>query len=980
MRALMRKSVDHQIVFAIGLAVAIFFGSLFGLAGFVDGIARQREESQVKNALQGQIQQLAATFPSQLDWDDAVQNLDNQFDEAWATTNVGHYFCGTQHFESVFILDANNLPIYGMRGSQTVEAAEFKSLRSASVPLLASVRAQEERRGPFVAPFGTISGDISQPIQASGITRIGASVYVVTATLVQPNNGAVLPLGPRAPIVVTTRPIDAEFLKPIIDSLLLTNLRLLPAGSEADAKITLEGDDRRALAVLGWTPRTPGAYLISIAILPILIAVCLPLGLYFNGRKISRKLAAAVRELEDVAASVPGVIFSYRRALDGSEAFPFASPAIEDVVGLRAEDVARDGAVFAMRVHHDDLLWLRREIARSARELSPWRGELRYKHPTKGERWIEANSRPRAKPDGSIVWHGFAADVTERKLAEATLRNAAAVLANTGEGVVVTDLDGMVTSVNPAFTTITGYSESEVLGQNLRIVPSERYDRAFFESMWQALQSKGAWQGEIWSKRKDGETYPKWVTLSTVQDKSGHPVGYVGTLTDISQLKATERRLEQLATHDPLTGLPNRLILQARLEHALARSRRQPFNGAVLFLDLDRFKTVNDSLGHSAGDQVLRTVARRLKAWMRDIDTLTRLGGDEFVILLEDLPSADYVTQIARRLIEQVLEPVLLEEGQEIFISTSIGISLFPGDGETPEELIRNADAALYLAKEDGRGGFRFFTEDLTKFASARLDLETRFRRAIERNEFLLYYQPIVSLSERRVTGVEALVRWRDPERGIVAPAQFIALAEDTGLIVSLGNWVLHNACKQMKTWRESGLTGGAISVNLSPVQFRHGNIVGQVQKVLAETGLPGSALELEITEGALMHATSDVEEKLHSLRAMGVRISIDDFGTGYSSLAYLKRFPIDTLKIDQGFVRGIAHDSTDRQIVITLIALANSLNFESVAEGIETEEQAAFLIKQGCAKGQGFLFGQAVPAEEIESFMSADDTVRCVA
>jgi diguanylate cyclase (GGDEF)-like protein/PAS domain S-box-containing protein len=777
--------------------------------------------------------------------------------------------------------------------------------------------------------------------------------------------------------VIGTKRIDGDFLRPIEEGLLVANLHLLAPGGQADAQVLLNGLDGEPLAALGWTPSRPGAYLVSIAFLPILIAVCLPLGLYVRGRRISRRLAMAMRELEDVAASVPGVIFSYRRDVHGVESFPFASPAIEDVMGLKAEDVARNSAAFAVRVHHDDLIWLRREFTRSAREMVPWRGEIRYRHPVLGERWIEANSRPRAKPDGSVVWHGFAADVTERKTAEATLRNAAAVLANTGEGVVVTDLDGMVTSVNPAFTTITGYTEAEIIGQNLRIGQSERHDRAFCEAMWKSIQQTGSWQGEIWSQRKNGETYPKWVTVGTVYDKNAQPVGYVGTLTDISALKATERRLEQLATHDPLTGLPNRLILQARLEHALARSRRQELNGAVLFLDLDRFKVVNDTLGHAAGDQVLCTIAKRLKAWMRDIDTLTRLGGDEFVILLEDLPGPEYVAQVARRMIEQVLEPIVLDEGQEIFISTSIGISLFPGNGETPEDLIRNADAALYLAKEDGRGGFRFFTDELTKFASTRFDLENRLRRAIERHEFVLHYQPLVSLHDRRLKGVEALIRWRDPERGIVSPAQFIALAEDSGLIVSLGNWVLRTACAQMKAWMDSGLEGITLSVNLSPVQFRHGNIVGQIQRVLAETGLEGDVLELEITEGALMHATSDASEKLRSLRAMGIKISIDDFGTGYSSLAYLKRFPIDTLKIDQGFVREIAHDSTDRQIVIALISLANSLSFESVAEGIETEEQLAFLVKQGCASGQGYLFGRAMPAEEIQGFLMDNAGVR---
>ncbi|MGA2550403.1 MAG: EAL domain-containing protein [Burkholderiaceae bacterium] len=973
LRARILSSVDHNLVVAIGLAVCIFFGSLLGLAGFVDDIARQREEAQVRNAIQGQIQRLESAFPGQLDWDEAIINLDNHFSEAWAATNVGDYFCETLRFDFTYVLDADAGVLFGMEQGHRVSTGHFEPLRAASTPLIASVREQEARRGSFVPPFKASGGDISAPIQASGIARMDSLNYVLTATLVQPNVGAALPHGPRSVIVIAGKRIDSDFLRPITNELLISNLRLMPAGERAAATVGLEDEFGEEIGALGWTPKRPGAYLIAIAMLPIFLAVCLPLGLYLHGRRIARRLGVAMRELEDVSASVPGVIFSFRIRADGSACFPFASPAIVDVVGLTPEEVGMDSAPFMLRVHEDDRVWLRIEIERSARDLSPWRGEFRYQHPEKGERWIEASSRPRAKADGSIVWHGFAADVTERKRTEATLRNAAAVLANTGEGVIVTDLDGTITSVNPAFTAITGYSESDALGQNMRLMRSERYDRTFLESVWDVIRVTGSWQGEIWSRCKSGEVLPKWVTISTVHDKGGKAVGYVGTFTDISQLKATESRLEQLATHDPLTGLPNRLMLQTRLEHALARSHRQPVGGAVLFLDLDRFKTVNDSLGHSAGDQVLRTVSKRLKARLRETDTLTRLGGDEFVILLEDLPSPDYVGHVARALIEQVLKPVELDGGHEIFVSTSIGISLFPGDGQSPEELIRNADAALYLAKEDGRGRFRFFTEELTKFASARLELEARLRRALERHEFVLHYQPLMSLQSRRLKGIEALVRWRDPERGLVAPAHFIELAEETGLIASLGDWVLRTACSQMKAWLDQGLLPGRISVNLSPVQFRHGNIVAQVQKVLDDTGLPADALELEITEGALMHSASDTEAKLICLRDLGVRVSIDDFGTGYSSLAYLKRFPIDTLKIDQAFVRGISHDATDRQIVIALLTLAKSLRFDSVAEGIETEEQAEFLIDQGCDSGQGYLFGQPLSATEVGRLLASE-------
>ena len=564
----------------------------------------------------------------------------------------------------------------------------------------------------------------------------------------------------------------------------------------------------------------------------------------------------------------------------------------------------------------------------------------------------------------------FCQDTTERRLAEEKLRLNAAVVASTRDGVIITDLESRILAVNPAYTEITGYHEAEVVGQNPRLLQSGRHGRAFYQAMWASIREMGYWRGELWNRRKNGELYPQWLTISVVRNDQGEATHYIGVLTDISQIKHAEERLDRLAHYDPLTDLPNRRLAQLRLTHAVEQAQRHGYRLGVLFIDLDRFKTVNDSLGHPVGDELLQAIARRLSQRLRQEDTLARLGGDEFLVVLEYLQRPEEAAAVAQILISRLEQPFTLAGGQELYVSASIGISLYPDDGHSAADLIQHADTAVYQAKMQGRNTYRFYTEALTRTAHERLDLESRLRRALERNEFLLHYQPLMSVEEERMIGVEALVRWQPPDEALVPPLRFIPLAEETGLIVPLGEWVLRTACAQAKSWLDAGSPPLLLAVNLSARQFQQPDLIARIQAILTDTGWPVACLELEITESTLMEQGQQAVTTLMALKELGVRLAIDDFGTGYSSLAYLKRFPIDKLKIDQSFVRDIPHDPNDMEIASAIIALAHNLRLEVLAEGVETPDQLAFLRERGCDASQGYLFSRPLPAEELARWL----------
>ncbi len=622
---------------------------------------------------------------------------------------------------------------------------------------------------------------------------------------------------------------------------------------------------------------------------------------------------------------------------------------------------------FIRLIHPDDAARVKREIAKCLAARTIFRTEFRIIAANGETRWIANLGHPHYNGSNRpIRIVGTVQDITERHDSEARLRRLAAVFAETQEGVTITDLAGIILAVNPAVCSITGYGEEELIGSHMRMVRSGRHDTAFYRRIFETIAVDGFWQGEIWNRRKSGEIFPAWLTISAVRDEGGRTFNYIGTFTDISRIKQSERQLEHLAHHDPLTHLPNRLLLRSRLDHAIDRTARDGGQGALLFLDLDRFKNVNDSLGHPAGDTLLQMVAKRLLARLRETDTLARLGGDEFAVLIEELPSPQEAASVAQSLIEEMKRPFLLPDGHKLYVGTSIGISIFPDDGKASAPIIRNADAALYQAKGGGRATFRFYTEALTIAANARVKLETQLRRGIEQHEFILDYQPLVSMADNRITGVEALVRWQSPTDGLVPPLQFVPLAEGNGLIVPLGDWVLRTACRQMKRWLDADSRLSCMAVNLSSVQFRQPDITEMVEAALRDSGLPAHFLELEITERGLMEFGPDAEAKLATLKALGVRLAIDDFGTGYSSLAYLKRFPIDKLKVDRSFVHAIPVDTAAIEIATAVVALGKTLHLEVLAEGVETKAQRDLLRKLGCNTAQGYLFDRPLCAGEL--------------
>ena len=539
----------------------------------------------------------------------------------------------------------------------------------------------------------------------------------------------------------------------------------------------------------------------------------------------------------------------------------------------------------------------------------------------------------------------------------------------TNEAIMITDAENRIVQINHAFTQLTGYTAEEVYGQNPRILASGKHDTSFYEDMWHALLEEGHWHGEVWDKRKDGSIYPKWVNINCIVDPNTHQVvNFVALFSDISERKQQEDHIRRLAFHDPLTGLPNRLLFQDRLVQALAEARRDDHLVALMFLDLDRFKDVNDTLGHHVGDLMLREVSARIQQSVREIDTVARLGGDEFVVILTRIRDSRDPAPVAEKILEAISSRMTLA-GTEVFANSSIGIALYPNDASSAEELMKSADAALYHAKDKGRGNFQFFTAELNRAAHERVRLDHALRSALERAEFELHYQPKIDLASRKVVGCEALLRWRHPHWGMVSPAEFIPVAEETGMILPIGAWVLREAAWQAADWARKGYPV-RIAVNLSARQFADPTLVQSLAALLEQQQLPAHALELEITESTMMDGVAHAAQILRDIKDMGVSLAIDDFGTGYSSLAYLKTFDIDKLKIDQSFIRDIHSDPNDAAIVRALVVLSHELGLEVVAEGVEDEAQLDFLQALGCDIAQGYYFSKPLPAAAFLEFV----------
>ncbi len=620
------------------------------------------------------------------------------------------------------------------------------------------------------------------------------------------------------------------------------------------------------------------------------------------------------------------------------------------IFGFQPGEIEITTAAVANHIHPDDIDMVRQETVRAVAEV------------------VTDDS---GKPTYMV---GNTQDITEIKDATESMKLSAIVFENAMEGIMVTDANGVIQYVNPSFTQITDFTAAEVIGQNMRILKSDRHEQEFYDVMWSELTENGQWQGDVWNRRKTGELYIIRQNIRARKDASGNTTQYVFVFQDITEMRRGKNEIKYQAYHDLLTGLPNRYLLNDRLKQSIARANRDKRRIAVLFVDVDDFKNVNDNYGHAAGDLLIQAVGGRLTTCIRDTDTVSRYAGDEFVIIMENVGNEHDVIFVVKKIIETLSEPCIYK-GKNIISTVSIGIAAYPKDGESAEELVRNADLAMHHVKDVGKGNYGFFTKSLNDIVTERHELEYKMREAIEKNEFIVYYQPKVDLSTGKITSMEALVRWVSDGQ-ITSPASFIPLAEDSGLIVPIGERVLLSACRQLKEWQGKGFDDLRVSVNISARQLDQGNLEKLINSTLGATNLAAQSLYIEVTETAIMKNLGVALASLADVRRMGVKISMDDFGTGYSSLGHLKKFPIDELKIDQVFVRNIPDDPEDSAIVSAIISMAQSLKLDVVAEGVETREQVEFLRSSGCDEIQGYYFSKPVPAPEMEKLLESGTTL----
>ncbi len=560
-------------------------------------------------------------------------------------------------------------------------------------------------------------------------------------------------------------------------------------------------------------------------------------------------------------------------------------------------------------------------------------------------------------------------EVNKRKAITHQLRLASKVFEHAGEGIMITNQHSIIEAVNPCFTDITGFAPEEVIGHKPSVLSSGRQSPEFYQGMWNSLEKQGEWEGEIINRRKNGEIYPQWLRIVAIKNEAAKITHFIGSFSDITAHTSARQRLYHLAHYDSVTELPNRVLFKESLTHELNNARRRKSTLAVFFMDLDHFKDVNDSLGHAAGDELLKEVAKRLLFCKRDNDLVARQGGDEFTGVMVDLVHPEDAAIVAERMLKLMATPIQLGD-DTVHISGSIGLSIYPNDGDDVESLTSKADTAMYHAKESGRNNFQFHTEQMYQDSVRRIELENKLRHAIKHNEFELYYQPQIHTVTHQIIGMETLIRWNQPDIGMVSPAEFIPLAEETGLIVTIGEWVLRTACKQAKAWQDNGFPSLMLSVNLSSHQFRKKEFMQILHSALHDSGLAAKHLQLELTERIIMHEDDFTISRLQRIHDLGIHLSIDDFGTGYSSMSYLKRFPLNELKIDKSFVDDVCSDEDDGVIVAAMINLAHALNLRVIAEGVEDESQLHWLAENDCDAIQGYYFSRPLPASEFETFM----------
>ena len=685
----------------------------------------------------------------------------------------------------------------------------------------------------------------------------------------------------------------------------------------------------------------------------------------------------ALAQLTNLTDHAPGMVFQYLRRPDGSACFPFASAGMHAIFQLSPDAIAQDAAPLFALMHPDDVARVAASIKSSAQALTPWVDEYRVKLEDGAVRWLSSKAAPQKLDDGSVLWHGFVSDITEHKQAEESLITLSAAVEQSPVSIVISDPQGLIEYVNPMFEQVSGYRRAEVIGQNPRIWSSHEKSEEEYREMWALLLAGETWHGEFQNRRKDGSLFWEQAVIAPIFDDHSQPIHYLAIKEDITQRKAAEAEIEHLAFYDSLTGLPNRRLLTDRLQQVLAVGTRSQRNGALLFIDVDNFKLLNETHGHQQGDVMLQQVAQRINHCVREGDTVARLGGDDFVVMLQDLSDQQSVAATqAEAVAQKILEALHQSYSFGHFThhcSASVGVALFNASHDTVEEILKRADLALYQAKDAGRNTLRFFDPEVQAVISARAELEADMRLGLQENQFLLYYQPQVN-QQGQLTGVEALVRWKHPLRGMVPPTQFIPLAEDTGLILPLGRWVMEAACHQLRLWSTQPRTAHlTIAVNVSALQFHRDSFVSDVLDMLEHTSAPASRLKLELTESLLVKDVEGIIAKMTALKVHGVGFSLDDFGTGYSSLYYLKRLPLDQIKIDQSFVHDALNNPKDAALVSATVAMGRGLGMMVIAEGVETLAQRDFLEREGCFNFQGYLFGRPGPVMALACFFGAD-------
>ena len=646
-----------------------------------------------------------------------------------------------------------------------------------------------------------------------------------------------------------------------------------------------------------------------------------------------------------------------------------ASPSVKNILGYSQQEIIGENTS-KFWVDKDSLKNIKEILLKDKKPLKSIVSKFRHKN---GQiLFLEFNSTPRFDKNGNYIGSdNIAKDITEELKSKKALEIYENVIKNTSEGVVITDKNNNIIFVNKAFCKITKYDEKDVIGKNPSILKSGVHNKKFYQNMWKSLEDTGHWKGEIWNKHKDGTIFPELLSINALKNKNEEIENYIALFTDISEIKKSEAKMRDMAMHDSLTGLPNRTMMTNMISHSIKSAKRQNELMAIMFIDLDNFKTINDNYGHKEGDNVLIETAKRLKNILREEDMVYRFGGDEFLVTLEHIKNSENIAKIAQKL-NQSLQIPYQTNNYTFYISCSIGIAIYPNDALTPDELIKNADAAMYQAKNRGKNRYSFYSQELGKQIQEELYIENLLREGIKNSEFEIYYQPKIDAKTLQIVGVEALLRWNNSKKGVLTPAKFIPVAEKTGLIIPLGNWVLLEACKQIKKWQDKKSYNGNISINISGIQLDNKNLINSIKFALDKSKLSPYYLDLEVTESVLMNDVKHWSNTLDEIRDIGIDISIDDFGTGYSSLSYLRELPVDELKIDKSFIDDMPFDKDACAIVKSIISLAKSLGYKTVAEGVEKEEQQKYLLENGCDIIQGYYYSKPLSSNEMENFLKS--------